>query len=587
MDQSEIVKNECLLLCFRFFPNEAALNFHRRLLHNRKQKASGNQPLAPPSPPPPPPPNSIGALDDELRWTAVQCLGVQSCETTDPFSCTQCEASFSDVSDLQEHEECLHGLGKQRFECRKCDRSYTSLDNLIKHSQRHRTSTGYECDETGCSRTFRTELALTFHIRMHLGLKLKSVSRRKSHRCGYCPRRFSQRDRATKHESLHKQFPKVCPWCKIAFVNRKKYHKHCQQVHHTRDQCLYCPRKFLSSTQFVKHVNESHPIEEDNLACDPPEVQQYPGDVHVRGDTAFYYCMKCLDIFTSHRALLQHHHLSGHRHARTCVRCGGIVFSTLQEYESHYRMKHVSTQPPQKKLWNGQPRPRKLPVDPGISTQCQLCPERFNNPKGLGIHMGRVHGKDVRRLDFRATGMIEKAKQNSSDPLVQPDLATLTDPCIVTVTQEGNPIPISTSNTTPYTRILKVVDGEDLNDEDGTMRKTRKKRLHSYIYQLRTLIQDGLGIVLPNHTPPEKGRSYASYFEDILNLPMIQSCLSDMESVAADCHVTFSLPFPHNLVAMVWVNFVMSFERMKPGENGELLVENSEVIEVVEGDKIV
>jgi hypothetical protein len=101
------------------------------------------------------------------------------------------------------------------------------------------------------------------------------------------------------------------------------------------------------------------------------------------------------------------------------------------------------------------------------------------------------------------------------------------------------------------------------------MRSARKKQLHYFIYQLRNHIQDGLAVVLPNQAPPDKDRSYASYFEDILNLPPIQASLSEMEAVAAGCRVTFSLPFPHNLVAMVWVNFVMSFERTTGEQEGE------------------
>ena len=102
----------------------------------------------------------------------------------------------------------------------------------------------------------------------------------------------------------------------------------------------------------------------------------------------------------------------------------------------------------------------------------------------------------------------------------------------------------------PYTRILKVQHGEEQSQghTEDTLRTSKKKQLHHYIYTLRGQIQDGLKKVVPgaagNQARRELDRPYSSYFEEILNLSPIQTTLVDMDEYADGCSVTFSVPFP-------------------------------------------
>jgi hypothetical protein len=515
--------------------------FHQRMYHSKGWPKCGSAN------------NTVQQRDEAMINACMEKFNVKDSQNSDYYYCSECVARFSDRNQLREHEECLHGIQSvPKFECVLCDASYSTRKDLASHKSRKHQKGGFLCDEAGCAKGFKTKLALEFHIRAHLGLNLNCMAQNYS--CSKCPRKFVQRRAYRRHVSLHGQKPQVCPWCNCVFLRRDTFRKHCRIEHSSRLKCGRCPNRFLSMGQLVRHSRQHHGDLDEEVESDPAEI--YSRIEYVRADTAFFYCLKCVEIFTSHRALLQHYSLSRAKHSRTCTPCGGITFSTQQQYEQHQKAKHVSK--------HSEPRPRRLPVTSGDSYfVCSECGLKFNNRKGLGIHMGRAH-PDFNAPPRKQPKLPNKAPTQWQPPALDPEPVG----CMISVSQEGTPIPISTCNKEPYTRILKVQE-IDADRVDDTMRSARKKQLHYYIYQLRNHIQDGLSIVLPSQIVPDKDRSYASYFEDILNLPPIQACLSEMESVATGCRVTFSLPFPHNLVAMVWVTFAMNFERPLVWKSGQ------------------
>lgn len=85
--------------------------------------------------------------------------------TVKPFSCTQCEKSFSEIEYLKRHM--LRHSGRKDHVCTVCPARFTFKSGLTSHLLTHSTVKSFSCDK--CSAKFNKLQTLRTHQKIHVG----------------------------------------------------------------------------------------------------------------------------------------------------------------------------------------------------------------------------------------------------------------------------------------------------------------------------------------------------------------------------------------------------------------------------------
>ena len=127
-------------------------------------------------------------------------------ESSDTFSCKECEKTFESSYKLKSHQYKVHSDREASFLCDKCDRVFKFRGELNLHYQKHHSGVTFVCPD--CGKSFNHKYNLDIHIKM-VHVKNKSLS------CDTCGKLFFipsklEHHRRTVHEKLK---PWQCECC--------------------------------------------------------------------------------------------------------------------------------------------------------------------------------------------------------------------------------------------------------------------------------------------------------------------------------------------------------------------------------------
>ncbi|XP_046405048.1 zinc finger protein 260-like [Ischnura elegans] len=189
-----------------------------------------------------------------------------------PFSCRICRKSFTQKSALKSHIQ-TH-TGEKPFTCNECGKSYTKKGTLVSHMITHTGDKPYSCKE--CGKSFSRKGDLAIHYRTHTGEKpyscsiccksftvssslgphMRTHSGEKPYSCGICKKCFSGKGALKCHVRIHTgEKPYDCNVCGKSFRHRGTLLIHTRR--HTREKpysCCECEMSFSARSHLVTHV---------------------------------------------------------------------------------------------------------------------------------------------------------------------------------------------------------------------------------------------------------------------------------------------------------------------------------------------
>ena len=117
-----------------------------------------------------------------------------------PYSCTICDACFTQQGTLKEH--LISHTGKREYKCEMCAKSYLRKRYLMIHMRTHLNIMPYSC--TVCPKRFARRDGLTRHLQTHAGVK--------AHVCVHCEKGYARRYKLREHmENVHNIIDKNPP----------------------------------------------------------------------------------------------------------------------------------------------------------------------------------------------------------------------------------------------------------------------------------------------------------------------------------------------------------------------------------------
>ncbi|CAN7989248.1 unnamed protein product [Ixodes hexagonus] len=216
-----------------------------------------------------------------------------------PFSCTECNASFSTKSNLVVHQR--RHSGEKPYMCFECNASFSTRGNLKRHVKTHSGVKPWEC--THCGGRFTEKKTLKVHMRRHTG--------EKPYQCQICQRRFAQNGILQTHMAMHLgQKSHLCEHCGKAFRQRSQLRLHTLRHQGVRKyNCATCPSKFLTKGDLERH-NRMHTGERP-FACDlcgKSFTRQQSLNEHTNRHYGIkpYECKRCGKTFAEMSACYKH-----------------------------------------------------------------------------------------------------------------------------------------------------------------------------------------------------------------------------------------------------------------------------------------
>lgn len=136
------------------------------------------------------------------------------------FSCAECGSSFSNSTNLKEHQN-IHS-GNRPYQCKECGKAFKQKSSLFVHNRSHSTTFKFQCDV--CKAGFRTKPVLEMHQRIH--------TNEKPFECPVCQRRFRLKHEMALHQSVHsEEKPFSCGKCPMKFRQRRYLLRHTKKYH--------------------------------------------------------------------------------------------------------------------------------------------------------------------------------------------------------------------------------------------------------------------------------------------------------------------------------------------------------------------
>lgn len=176
-----------------------------------------------------------------------------------PHTCSECQASFADISNLRKHTKKhtgeLRSVEGKPLTCKDCDKRFKWASSLTKH-RKHHTGRGLRCKQ--CHKVFVEENALLRHARTHSG--------ETPYVCSVCDHRFSQESNLRRHMLTHTQEkPFSCGLCQKTFRQRhhltdhmKTHMKEKESTGKVRHTCTMCQSYYPDAESLKVHERLEH-----------------------------------------------------------------------------------------------------------------------------------------------------------------------------------------------------------------------------------------------------------------------------------------------------------------------------------------
>ncbi|XP_075769171.1 uncharacterized protein LOC142821596 isoform X2 [Pelodiscus sinensis] len=281
-----------------------------------------------------------------------------------PFSCSDCEKSFSRRSYLVTHRR--DHTGEKPFSCSNCGKSFSQRSYLVIHRRDHTGEKPFSCSD--CGKSFSRRSHLVTHRRAHTGEKPfscsdcgKSFSRRSylvSHRrvhtgekpfsCSDCGKSFSHRSHLVSHRRAHTgEKPFSCSDCGKSFSRRSHLVTH-RRAHtgETPFSCSDCGKSFSRRSYLVSH-RRAHTGETPFSCsdCGKSFSQRSYLVIHRRDHTGEkpFSCSDCGKSFGHRSYLVRHRRVHTGEKPFSCSDCGKSF--SQRSYLVIHRRAHTGEKP--------------------------------------------------------------------------------------------------------------------------------------------------------------------------------------------------------------------------------------------------
>ena len=140
---------------------------------------------------------------------------------------------------------------KPKFQCQQCDKTYSDRSNLRQHNMSKHDGVKYACNQ--CDQQFTAQSILTLHIKSkHEGVK---------YTCKQCNQRFAHPRGLTKHiQSAHEGVRYACNQCDKQFTTQQHLTRHIQSIHEgVKFACNQCDYQG-SKDALTFHLKKRHSV---------------------------------------------------------------------------------------------------------------------------------------------------------------------------------------------------------------------------------------------------------------------------------------------------------------------------------------
>nr|XP_004670930.1 zinc finger and SCAN domain-containing protein 31 [Jaculus jaculus] len=172
-----------------------------------------------------------------------------------PYECDSCGKAFRQRSGLTEHQR--SHTGEKPYQCKECGKAFSASNGLIRHRRIHTGEKPYECKV--CGKAFRLSSHLVQHQRTHTG--------EKRYQCTECGKAFSRNAVLLQHRRIHTgEKPYPCSHCSKSFSTRTVFMNH--QRSHTGERpyaCDQCGKAFSHHCNLVRHCRTHSTVKLDRF----------------------------------------------------------------------------------------------------------------------------------------------------------------------------------------------------------------------------------------------------------------------------------------------------------------------------------
>ena len=168
-----------------------------------------------------------------------------------------CSRTYSTPSNLKTHIRAHAGRLPHKCPHANCEKAFLTSYQLKNHVRSHTGERPYKCNENGCDKSYTTQFRLMSHKRLHSGNTFK---------CNFanCDKEFTTRSDLKKHKRIHTgEKPYECTMSGCGKKFTASHHLKIHRGTHSQErpyQCEDegCSKAFKSKQHLVSHLTQTH-----------------------------------------------------------------------------------------------------------------------------------------------------------------------------------------------------------------------------------------------------------------------------------------------------------------------------------------